>query len=201
MKKLYKNIGYNRTWICFLLFLGTALFFYNSCKKEETDKIEILFNTFAPNDTYTIGGGWTLGADFGITSVHAIGFIPEISGEITKYEIAVFRNEGGDVLNAWLLNDDNDYPGTTIEQFTFDVPSGTSDLMLSANSILHPLLAIGTRYWLVVAPPDINNELFGWYRNPSIEGVYNAQARSFSDSWAVSLTDYAPTLKITGYLK
>jgi hypothetical protein len=114
------------------------------------------------------------------------------------YVIAVFRKNGGDRLDAWLLSDTDNYPGSLIEQFSFTVPPGSNDLKLSANSKVHPLLIAGARYWLVVAPPDITSESFGWYRNSAIDGVLNAQGHNPYGPWTVWAEDYAPTLKIKG---
>jgi hypothetical protein len=161
----------------------------------------VLLNTFGPNDSYSAGSGWSLGYDYSASWVQAIGFVPETSGTVSQYEIAVFRNRGGNLLNAWLLSSKNDYPDTQIEQFLFEVPTGEIDLILSANSSVHPLLIKGTRYWVVVAPPDITNEPFGWYHNPPINEVLNAQGHSPYGPWNVWAGDYAPTLRIRGISK
>ena len=160
--------------------------------------VSALFNTFGVGDSYMPGHGWTLGFDNGSSWVQGIGFKPQVSGTVTKIEIAVFRNKGGNLLNAWLLSDSNNYPGSLIEQLSFSVPPGSNDLRLSTDSSIHPLLMAGTQYWLIVAPPDVTSELFGWYRNPPISGVLNAQGHSPTGPWNVWAGDYAPTLKITG---
>ena len=164
-----------------------------------TTENPVLVNTFGPNDSYLKGQGWTLGYSASDFYVHAIGFVPGISGNVLKYKIAVFRNSEGSKLDAMLLSDSNNRPGALIEKFSFYVPGGSSDLLISANSISSPHLVAGTRYWLVVAPPDITEGLFGWYRNPHISGVFNAQSRSWDLVW-ISCEDagYTPTLKIEG---
>lgn len=158
----------------------------------------VLFDSFGSGDSYTPGSGWTLGHDFGADWVQAIGFVPGVPGSVTRYQIAVFRNAGGDWLNAWLRADDGGSPGSLIEQLSFQVPAGSLDLMLSAESAVHPPLAAGTRYWFVVAPPNLATELFGWYRNPPMSGVLNAQGHDPLGPWYVWAGDYAPTLRISG---
>jgi hypothetical protein len=158
----------------------------------------VLFDSFGPGDSYTPGSGWTLGHDFGASWVQAIGFVAPASGSVTRYQIAVFRNVGGARLDAWLRADAGGSPGSLIEQFAFPVLAGSIDLMLSADSAVRPSLGAGTRYWLVVAPPDLATELFGWYRNPPIDGVLNAQGHDPLGPWYVWAGDYAPTLKISG---
>jgi hypothetical protein len=167
-----------------------------------TTENPVLVNTFSPNDSYLKGQGWTLGYSASDFYVHAIGFIPGASGNVLKYKIAVFRNTEGSKLDAMLLSDSNNRPGALIEKFSFDLPIGSIDLLISANSISHPHLVAGTRYWLVVAPPDITGGPFGWYRNPHINGVFNAQARSWNLVW-ISCEDagFTPTLKIEGISK
>jgi hypothetical protein len=178
--------------------LGTA---YGDQVNFITIDAKVLFNTYGPDDSYSKGSGWTLGFSEASSRslVHGIGFVPEISGTILQYEITVFRKYGGERLDAWLLNDVDNYPGALIEQFSFTVPSGLSDLKLSASSLVNPVLVAGKRYWLIVAPPDINNELFGWYRNPPIEGVLDAQGPSLDGPWIIT-NSRAPTLKIKGDL-
>ncbi|HET6922080.1 MAG TPA: hypothetical protein VFI16_02915 [Anaeromyxobacteraceae bacterium] len=158
----------------------------------------VLFDSFGPGDSYTPGSGWTLGHDSGDSWVQAIGFVPRAAGKVAGYRIAVFRVAGGSRLDAWLRADAAGQPGPVVEQFSFAVPAGLDDLMLSADSALHPPLVAGTRYWLVLAPPDLLHELFGWYRNPSIEGVLNAQGHGPFGPWHVWAGDYAPTLRIDG---
>jgi hypothetical protein len=167
-----------------------------------TTENPVLVNTFGPNDSYLNGQGWTLGYSASDFYVHAIGFKPGISGNVIKYKIAVFRNTEESKLDAMLLSDSNNRPGALIEKISFNVPNGSTDLLISANSINHPHLVVGTRYWLVVAPPDITGGLFGWYRNPHISGMYNAQARSWNLVW-ITCEDagFTPVLKIEGASK
>lgn len=180
----------------YLLVLGMSLLILLSCTKKED--ITIMLNTFGSGNSYTAGSGWTLGYAYSFPWYHAIRFSPDISGTVSKYEIAVLRHHGGNQLNAWLVSDNSGSPGGLIEQFSFSVPSGSEDLMLSANSSINPSLIKGTRYWLVVAPLDVNNELFGWYRNSPISGITDAQSNSRNGPWTLLGEDYAPTLRITG---
>ncbi len=167
-----------------------------------TTENPVLVNTFGPDDSYLEGHGWTLGYTLSDFYVHAIGFIPGRSGDVLKYKIAVFRNGDGSKLDAMLLSDSNNRPGALIEKFSFDVPVGSIGHLISANSINHPHLVAGTRYWLVVAPPDNTGGFFGWYRNAHISGVYNAQARGWNLVWiACEDAGYTPTLKIEGISK
>jgi hypothetical protein len=185
--------------VCSIIIL-TAI---NSCKKDDDENDEgpvELINTFGPDDSYISGSGWTLGYDLGSSYIQAIGFIPDTAGTVSQYRIAVCRIEGGDKLNAWLLSDDDDYPNDTIEKFSFTVPEGThTGMIITAGSSVQPVLDDETRYWLVIAPPDLENELFVWYRNHEIEGIYNAQSHGPAGPWNVTEGDYAPTLKIIGY--
>jgi hypothetical protein len=161
-----------------------------------------LVNTFGPDNSYLEGQGWTLGYSFSDFYVHAVGFKPAVSGNVSRYKIAVFRSAGGSKLDAMLLSDANDRPGALLEKFSFYVPGGSDDLIISANSATHPLLTAGTRYWLAVAPPENTRELFGWYRNIHINGVFNAQARGWTLNWITSEdAGYTPTLRIEGVAK
>jgi hypothetical protein len=121
-----------------------------------------------------------------------------VSGTVDKLEIAVFRLTEGNQLDAWLRSDSGNYPGALIEQYSFAVPAGWDDLMLSVDSASHPLLTAGEQYWLIVAPPDIVSEAFGWYRNSPIPGVMNGQGQSTAGPWNVWAGDWAPTLKVMG---
>ena len=160
--------------------------------------IPVLFDSFGPGGSYTPGSGWTLGHDHGDSWVQAIGFAPDAAGKVARYQMAVFRVAGGSRLDAWLRADSAGEPGPVIEQLSFAVPAGSEDLLLLADSPSHPPLVQGARYWLVVAPPDLLRELFGWYRNPPINGVLNAQGHDPFGPWHVWAGDYAPTLSIEG---
>jgi hypothetical protein len=102
--------------------------------------------------------------------MRAIGFTPRIAGRVQKYELAVSRNSSGSRLNGWLCRSVSNQPGPVMEKVSFVVPERGTNLLLSANSSIHPKLATGETYWFVLAPQNAGREDYGWYRNESAPG-------------------------------
>ncbi|TMQ56367.1 MAG: T9SS type A sorting domain-containing protein [Candidatus Eisenbacteria bacterium] len=152
----------------------------------------IVYSTFNPGDTYDVTSGWTIG-DTPVV-VQALQFTPTESGMVQTIEIAAFRIAGGTAVNVSLTTDAGDQPGSVLETVPVccfgDIPS-----IQLANSVLHPKLSTGTKYWLVVSPVAAGDH-FGWNRLLDPPYALNAQ-QSMGGPWSVGL-EYRGTARIRG---
>jgi rhomboid protease GluP len=158
----------------------------------------ILFTSMKISDSYsgTLFGSW-FPRDIE-ANMRGIGFMPQVSGRVYKYEIALSRGRGGSQLNAWLCSSESNQPDAVIEKFSFKIPAKGNDLILSSDSPTHPMLAAKQRYWLVVAPQDIGRDDYGWYYNKSVSGVLIGYASKIDGPWTKYESQYVPPLRILG---
>ena len=156
---------------------------------------QILFNNFGPGHSFDTNSGWTIGNGSAYDNAgysQGLQFTPSLSGTLGTIEVALFSRSGS-VVNASLMTDNNDQPGSLIEQFTFSGITGVAAIY-SAPSVAKPTLTVGTYYWFVVTAPDPINDFFGWDRNLTATPALNAQ-RIGSNPWSIN-TDYQGTLEL-----
>jgi len=160
-------------------------------KASSANASTIIYSTFNPGDTYDVTSGWTIGGTSVL--VQALQFTPTESGMVQTIEIAAFRLSGGTAVDVSLMTDAGDQPGSVLETVPVccfgDVPS-----IQSANSVLHPNLSAGTKYWLVVSPVAAG-DLFGSDRLLDPPYALNAQ-QPMGAAWHVYGLDYRGTLRI-----
>ena len=152
----------------------------------------ILYSTFGPGDTYDMYSGWTIGGP-GVY-VQGLQFTPTESGVVQTIEIAAFRLAGGTGVNLSLMTDAGDQLGSVIETVPICCFGDVASIQLT-NSVLHPLLASGTKYWLVVSA-IVAGDFFGWTRNLNPPYPLNAQ-QSMGGPWNIG-SSYRGTLRIIG---
>jgi hypothetical protein len=159
---------------------------------------DIIFTNFGPGDTYNQSSGGTLtGSGFGGPNEVAVAFKPAVSEFLSTIELpvgAIIGNELDVSLDSSLLG----APGGLIESFHFSGAMGPfgSDVVLTANSALHPLLSAGTQYWVVASVPSASGDFAAWNLN-SIGGMTTAVQGSGSGFWAPLGFD-TPTMRVTG---
>ena len=150
----------------------------------------IIYSTFDPGDTYDVTSGWAIG-DTQVW-VQALQFTPTESGMVQTIEIAAFRLAGGTAVNVSLTTDAGDQPGPVLETLRLCCFGGTPSIQL-ANSVLHPKLSAGTKYWLMVSPVAAG-DYFGWNRILGPPYALNAQQHN-GGPWRVGL-EYRGTVRI-----
>lgn len=140
----------------FLIFLVLSLL------STGVSQADILFNNFGPGDTYNttlalrVAGG-TSGAPSEQES--AVGFMPNATAQIGSIDFVASLFRGTNEITLSLVNNNQGVPDTvssTLESWTFTGQMGqfgTTAPILTADSILNPLLQAGTFYWLVMSPP------------------------------------------------
>lgn len=123
----------------------------------------VLFSTLADGDTYDPSFTFNIGGPIPIRQAQL--FTPTAEGRLNSLELGLVLFSGADRVVAELLTNVDNQPGSVIESFLFsglplDRRSGESAL-LSAGSVLNPLLTTETSYWLRVGPGDLSTSA-GW---------------------------------------
>jgi hypothetical protein len=137
-------------------------------------RADVIYNNFGPGDTY-FGSNYTIAGPLSVQGEivdSADSFIAPgpvgTSYTLTKIELAVALIEGKNLLSVALMSDSNGLPGNVIESFQFTnamskITSNPTSRPLEADSLLHPELQAGTRYWLAaLGTADL---LAAWYTN------------------------------------
>ena len=93
-------------------------------------------------------------------------FVPSASGTLSYFDVAAVWLNGPRGIVVTLVNDDDGSPGPVssgLESFTVTLPKKAKpNLKVKLTSKLHPALAAGTTYWVVMAPLD-QTSLSTWY--------------------------------------
>ncbi len=127
----------------------------------------VLFSNFGPGMIYGDGGFIGDAPSSLSRSPQAQGmmFTPSITAQLSDIILPLLITTGTDQFTVFLDADNNDQPGTTLEQInvtpSLSEPQGG---IVTATSILHPLLVAGTPYWIVVGATSPNTE-GAWYWN------------------------------------
>jgi hypothetical protein len=127
-----------------------------------------IFSNFGPGDSFDPGGQTlSVGSPIGEDDDQGSAFTPSSNLFLTRIELAVGLASGPNLLDVWLMSDSGGQPNTIIESFHLvDAmgPFAGSRPLVSADSILHPLLSAGIQYWLIADTPG-PDELAAWNFN------------------------------------
>lgn len=160
----------------------------------------VIFNDFGPGDTYNTSIGYTIsvGQPVNIDFDQGNTFTP-LGGtfRLDTVAVAVGLVIGSNALDVWLMTDAGGIPGTVIESFSFSGmgPFGNLNPPLLANSVLHPVLAAGTPYWLIASMPGPDSWA-AWSFN-SIGATGPRATRQDLGAW-VDGNDTMAAFRITG---
>jgi hypothetical protein len=132
----------------------------------------VIFSNLGPGNSYQGGTGYTLGAptssDYYVTAnAFTVG---ATSMNLAAIELAAGIVQGTNQLTIDLDADSGGAPGAVIESFTINsaMPqfgSVSSDNLVTATSVLQPLLTAGTQYWVVLSVPDDGTTWAAWNEN------------------------------------
>jgi hypothetical protein len=154
---------------------------------------DTIVDTFGPNNSYgftgvTVGGGVYPRHDpppnQGVTI--ALEFQPTFSATLDQIELAVLYNgstTGSPNLDVSIFTNANGTPGVPIEAISLTNLNSTAPELVSAMSLLHPLLTTSTDYWLVVAPPDLLYDAFNVFLSPLSTGFVGSASRLGDAPW------------------
>jgi len=164
-----------------------------------------IFSTFGPGDSYWPGGTVIGQAGSEQEKGYQFMFADTYSYYLDMIELPVSLYRGTNELNVWLMTDDGDVPGTIIESFSFIDAMGPYEWgrinpLLIGNSMLHPILAQDTKYWLVASGPAADTEAIWHMSYPQVIGLEAMRMRAgpwAGEPWEVR-TNVMSAFRISG---
>ena len=161
----------------------------------------IVYSTFGPGDTFNPdpsgNHSWTIGGDSGpfgnVQDEIAASFIPSATVSLDTIRVAAFHLTGGNELDVYLSS--GSAPGAPIESFSTTGVSNTPGI-LTFNSVTNPLLAAGTKYWVVMSTTPLTANDMEWSWNTI--GVDGFDYRfGGSGGWSIDSSDLTPAFEVT----
>jgi hypothetical protein len=161
-----------------------------------------IFSNLDSVDGFATSSGWVVGnrtTPFGSIKLEvAAAFTPTSDAVFTGADFAAeLLGESGDLTIALTTTGPSGTPDTTLETFTVTAPAVPS--LVSVQSILSPVLAAGTEYWLDVSVPTT---AIWWLDND--QGVRGPVAENQNGLGFVRLSDFGgnppiqPAFRVTG---
>jgi hypothetical protein len=155
----------------------------------------IVFSDFGPGDTFDSNGYGVTSPAF-IKSDVAATFTPSSSYTFDYVRVAASLGFGGATeFDIALAADDSGHPGTVLESFALTLTNSPG--VLTGTSVLHPLLAASTPYWIVASVPVNPPEFADWWDN-SIGAKGLLGVRPSSGVWFVNANSTLPAFDIGG---
>jgi hypothetical protein len=136
----------------------------NVCTAPDTLQLGCIYTNFGEGQTYLQDAG---GLTAGYSAV-GVGFTAAGSFQLQNIEVAAYRGsaEVSDTVNFSLYGTTAGFPGDLLETFTLTglgVYQGEPGPgLLSAQSVLHPLVTGGMQYWLVMEGANAVNVTWGF---------------------------------------
>ncbi len=122
---------------------------------------------------------------------------------VDTYEIIASQGKPGfyDEIVLYLMTDAGDQPGSVLETLSLTVPEvGLEGALLAAPSTLQPVLAPGTKYWLVAGGPNATGagRWVGWVHSQEpFESRLHA-VRQDGGAWEIASDRDAEAFRIQG---
>jgi hypothetical protein len=113
-----------------------------------------VFDNFGPGNTYDTFAGWTVAGPAEGFQEDAMSFVSSGNYSFVAADLAVGLLSGTNSLDVALAADSSGAPGAVLETFHFSNAMGTfgdANAPLEADSVTHPMLNSGVRYWLVAS--------------------------------------------------
>jgi len=177
---------------------------------------DVIVNTFGTNDGYDQNQlyevYWNVGPDPAANSALsvAVGFtVTNGPFSLNSVTLALGYVQGTNNLAISLLADNSGAPGALLENIVSHPVEPTHPYAVSTyQSSLHPILAEGFKYWLLVEPPDHNlvdgrnNSIYDWYSSygspgPGVGRFFNFNSGDW-DNWQVSNAPLLPAFRVEG---
>ncbi|MAG92598.1 MAG: hypothetical protein CMJ48_02430 [Planctomycetaceae bacterium] len=139
---------------CIRLFALVSLLFGAATNSQAA----VIFTNLGAGDTYGTSSSWTLSVGSPIITNWDQGaaFTTPAGPPLVldKIELAVGTLEGANELDVWFMSDAAGLPAALLEAFHFSGAMGPLEdvnPLLSANSVVHPVLLPATQYWLIAS--------------------------------------------------
>lgn len=152
----------------------------------------VLFNTFGSGNSYNINSGSPVGLVPGFGNVaegNQFSFTSLPACYLDTIELAAALGTGANQLTVSLTTDASGQPGSILESFSFIDQMGGLDNnnpLLVGTSILRPLLAPDTDYWLVASASDDTSASWNT-SSPEVTGLHAQELGA--GPWNVFTTD------------
>ena len=161
---------------------------------------DVIFSNLGAGDTFLfLGQTLSVGSPIGADQDQGSSFTPLNDFVLTNIELAVDLVSGPNLLDVWLMRDAGNQPGTIIETFHFvDAMGAFGGIhpVLSANSLVHPILTAGNQYWLIASTPG-PDEWAVWHLNSTGDFGPNS-FRADLGPWVTSNMGLRSVFRITG---
>lgn len=179
---------------------------------------DVIFNTFGPSDAYDASRGrgvyWNVdefGSSANVARGVAASFVPSGNYALNAVSLALGYNEGTNNLAIKLVADKDGSPSGAVLEVMAEHPENITDLqqVVMYSSSLNPVMAAGSRYWLVVSPADANvvnrndNASHVWFASgaPGLNAVQNYDFSLDSwNNWQFIPNSLLPAFRIEGML-
>ncbi|HEY6120583.1 MAG TPA: PEP-CTERM sorting domain-containing protein [Pyrinomonadaceae bacterium] len=148
----------------------------------------VVFSNFGPGMTFQDTSSRAVNAFTStIGTVQAARFTSAGNFTFTSANVPLIFHQGINQVQVSLATNVNDAPGSILETITLTDAVTNPASVLTANSVLHPLLSAGTDYWLILSAPT-NVASFGWNMTtisdfPNGSNAVGNTSRSLTGPW------------------
>lgn len=180
---------------------GASIAFTLLCVLSAPARAATIYTTFGPGDSFSVGGGYVIGATFPTEDPGAVAasFVPGFDATLESISIATDHSGGLNSYTVYLAANSGGLPGDPIETFA-NVSFTSPATVLTLNSVLNPDLSAGTTYWIVLQVADITQFSSGhWsFNDQGINGL--VAGKPFLDSgWLLSSQPFSlPAFAVHG---
>jgi hypothetical protein len=159
---------------------------------------EVIYSDFGAGQTFsTTFGAPVANVGLAFQSSEAVEFTPSTTTELNSITLAFFSQQGPNIFNFAVAEDESGVPGSAIESWS-DVVAGTEpDSTLLLNSSSNPILLSGQAYW-ITALPGASGTVGDWDEN--IIGQMNGIAISsdLGAVWTGNISGTTLTFEVDG---
>ncbi len=126
----------------------------------------IVFTNLPNSAPFFFAGGFTISDETsakGIDFDQGGTFTPSADYTLDSVTVPFFLVSGNDAFDLWLMSDSSGVPGSIIDTLHFTNVPGGSGSLLTAASVLNPVLSAGTPYWLIASA--LGDGQLAWHPN------------------------------------
>jgi hypothetical protein len=147
-------------------------------------------------------GGWLIGADPTTKEVGievGILVVPQTARTVTRVEVVISRQRGGQPLKGTLVVGDGDAVGEVVDSYTFTTTAAAGiAALVSAPSTRRPMVSPAHHYFLILSAQDPANDTFFWYRRVNQPATITAYRTGGSGFWNVNPYASGSMLRVWG---
>ena len=123
----------------------------------------VVFSNFGPGMTFNTNIAWNIGSSSPpFVRANRFTATSNLNFSSAQLPLEVFRGSSPSILQVILETDAGGVPGSVMEILNVSLDPLLPASVVTATSVLNPLLTSGVNYWLVVFAPGTNT-LGGWF--------------------------------------